>query len=65
MLGRGRRTPGRYLILAIGLLIALPMAEIGMLHASKWWLIPAVLIVIATAAVISSRQRDRKATPAA
>ena len=65
MLGRGRRTPGRYLILAIGLLIALPMAEIGMLHASKWWLIPAVLIVIATAAVISSRQRDKKATPAA
>ena len=58
MLGKGSRTPANYLLLVIGLVIALPMAEAGMLHTSKWWLVPAVVVVLATSAIISTRSRQ-------
>lgn len=53
MLGNARQSGGTILLLIVGLVIALPMAEIGMIHDSRWWLVPPVLLVIATAAVIS------------
>lgn len=58
MLGRGRWTAGNMILLLIGLVIAMSLAEWGMLHASKWWLLPAVVVVIATAAIISTRSRS-------
>ncbi|MDG2423543.1 MAG: hypothetical protein P8M22_06160 [Phycisphaerales bacterium] len=62
MLGRGRWTSGNMAVFIIGLLIALPMAELGMLHASKWWLMPAVATLLASAAIISIRNRQAVAS---
>lgn len=58
MLGRGRMTRGNLVLFLIGLVVALPMAELGMLHTSKWWLMPAVATILATAAIISLQSRQ-------
>lgn len=53
MLGNARQTTGMIALLVIGLVIALPMAEVGMIHDTRWWLLPPVIVVIATATIIS------------
>ena len=62
MLGNARRDTLTISLLVIGLLIAMPMAELGMIHDTRWWLLPPVIVVMATATVISVIGGNRSAT---
>ena len=59
MLGRAQPNRRNIAIFVVGLLVCLPIAEAGMLHTAKWWLVPAVAVSLATAAVINATSVSR------
>ena len=46
------RTARSMMILAAAIIVSMPLAEIGMIHSTTWWLLGAVLVICATALLL-------------